>query len=203
MNDDVLSFEEAARLCGVETGALIRWMAEGRLKADGGRQTVRRQDLAACLRSLNKPVPPTVLAARKPRLLVADDDEAIVKLIRKLVQKTGWDCEMAVAHNGYEAGQQIMNFDPDVIVLDLFMPGMDGFGVCERVRGLKRQPPIKVLSVSGEMSNENRQKILQAGASDLLPKPFTMEELKGKLLKLCPALGVNPTKPSLRRQIFG
>jgi len=70
-----------------------------------------------------------------------------------------------------------MDFKPDLLVLDLIMPGMDGFEVCRRIKKNPRTSHIKVLAITGYDDGENRDRIMKAGADDYLPKPIESERL--------------------------
>jgi DNA-binding response OmpR family regulator len=75
------------------------------------------------------------------------------------------------ASDGFEAGTKIMQFKPDLIILDLFMPGMDGFEVCKQIKENSNTSQIKILAFTGFDSKENKERIMRAGADDYLVKP--------------------------------
>ncbi|MCF8138696.1 MAG: response regulator, partial [Desulfotignum sp.] len=81
------------------------------------------------------------------------------------------------AKDGFDAGMKIMTFKPGLVILDLIMPGMDGFEVCRQIKANPDTAHIKVLAVTGYDSEENRQKILSEGADAYLAKPLFKEEL--------------------------
>lgn len=115
----------------------------------------------------------------KKRILIIDDDPDVADLIKAILTDENWEFKHAT--DGFEAGKILLDYLPDLITLDLVMPGMDGFKVCQNIRKDSRTKNIKILSITAYDTPEYRQKILDAGADDYLPKPFTPEELRTKI----------------------
>ncbi|MFH1566366.1 MAG: response regulator [Gemmatimonadota bacterium] len=116
-------------------------------------------------------------APERPRILVVDDDPAVVRLItRYLAQAGGY--ELAVAADGFEAGAQVYRFQPDLVLLDLMMPNVDGFSVCQRIKAGPETAHIQVLVMTGYASEANIKAARERGADDCLSKPFQIEQLK-------------------------
>ncbi len=110
------------------------------------------------------------------KILVVDDEEAISLALEFLLQRAGY--EVAVASEGNEALEKVVTWHPDLVLLDIMMPGRDGFEVCQAVRersDLPRQPKIVMLTAKGR--EIDRTKGLAVGADDYLVKPFSTEEL--------------------------
>ncbi|GAB6050196.1 hypothetical protein JCM16106_10420 [Hydrogenophilus islandicus] len=110
------------------------------------------------------------------KILVVDDEEAISLALEFLLQRAGY--EVAVASEGNEALEKVVTWHPDLVLLDIMMPGKDGFEVCQAVRersDLPRQPKIFMLTAKGR--EIDRTKGLAVGADDYLVKPFSTEEL--------------------------
>jgi len=110
------------------------------------------------------------------RILIIDDEPAVRTALRALV--AGWGFEVGVAESGWVALEAAANERPDLVVLDLVMPGMHGVDVCRRLREWSRVP-ILVLSARGEEA----QKVaaLEAGADDYVIKPFGPGELRARI----------------------
>ncbi|MGB7620883.1 MAG: response regulator transcription factor [Terriglobia bacterium] len=113
---------------------------------------------------------------RKPILLVVDDEPQILRVMRTSLPVRGF--EVRTVASGEEALEEIRKELPDVIILDLMMPGMSGLEVCRRLREFSAVPVI-VLSARG--SEKDKVAALDLGADDYVTKPFSMEELLARL----------------------
>jgi len=114
--------------------------------------------------------------ANKQKILIVDDDENIAELISLYMTK---ECfETKIVYDGESALQEINSFAPDLILLDLMLPGIDGYQVCREVRQ-KSQTPIIMLSAKGEVFDKVLG--LELGADDYLEKPFDTKELVARV----------------------
>ena len=110
--------------------------------------------------------------ANKQKILIVDDDENIAELISLYMTK---ECfETKIVYDGESALREVNSFAPDLILLDLMLPGIDGYQVCREVRQ-KSQTPIIMLSAKGEVFDKVLG--LELGADDYLEKPFDTKEL--------------------------
>ena len=110
--------------------------------------------------------------ANKQKILIVDDDENIAELISLYMTK---ECfETKIVYDGESALNEVENFNPDLILLDLMLPGIDGYQVCREVRQ-KHTTPIIILSAKGEVFDKVLG--LELGADDYLEKPFDSKEL--------------------------
>jgi len=131
---------------------------------------------------------------RRPRVLIVDDDLGVLKFVRANLQ--AMDFQTLTAMDGAEALDIIERELPDLIVLDVRMPKMDGFEVCHRVREWSRIPII-MLSARGDV--EDKVKGLDLGADDYIAKPFGVNELTARVrvvLRRTGSVGAIPTQPS-------
>jgi two-component system, OmpR family, KDP operon response regulator KdpE len=110
------------------------------------------------------------------RVLVVDDDLALLKALR--IGLTARGDEVATAHSGIDAITQVALFHPDLVILDLGLPDMDGLEVCRRIREFSAIP-IVVLSAYGD--EHRKVEALDGGADDFITKPFGMAELEARL----------------------
>jgi two-component system KDP operon response regulator KdpE len=109
-------------------------------------------------------------------ILVADDDEKIVKLLSLILSEEGWN--VLIARDGAEVIQMTDKYSPDLLVLDIVMPKIDGFEVCRQLRQRSRIPII-ALSARGEIADKVR--CLNLGADDYITKPFGVSELIARI----------------------
>ncbi|WP_194544304.1 response regulator transcription factor [Paenibacillus sp. JZ16] len=116
----------------------------------------------------------------RSRILIVDDDEKIISMLRRGLAFEGYD--VLTASNGAEGLKVILSEDPDVVVLDVMMPQVDGFEALRRLREGGSTTPVLMLTAKDEV--ENRVKGLDAGADDYLVKPFALEELLARVRAL-------------------
>jgi DNA-binding response OmpR family regulator len=113
---------------------------------------------------------------RKPRVLVVDDEPAIRKFVRANLEAR--DFETILAADGTEAIAALEKEMPDLLILDIMMPKMDGFEVCRRVREWSQIPIIILSARGGEL---DKVKCLETGADDYITKPFGVDELMARV----------------------
>lgn len=120
------------------------------------------------------------------RALVVDDEASLTELISMGLRMAGW--EVATASDGAEAVRAARSFRPDVLVLDVMMPGMDGIDALSRIR--ETYPEIPALFLTARDAVQDRIAGLAAGGDDYVTKPFSMEELMLRLHRLVQRSGV-------------
>jgi DNA-binding response OmpR family regulator len=113
------------------------------------------------------------------RILVVDDNEINLHLVGKILQLEGY--EVVTAENGAEALQKIALSKPDMAVLDVMMPEMDGFELCKRIRQLPECAGMPIIMLTASSSESDKIEAQNAGANDLLGKPFSMETLSAHI----------------------
>jgi two-component system response regulator MprA len=126
-----------------------------------------------------------------PRILVADDDRAIRESVERALGLEGYDT--LTASDGTRALAAIEAARPDLLILDVMMPGLDGLTVCRVLRAQRNQLPILMLTARTQTTE--RVEGLDAGADDYLPKPFELDELLARiraLLRRAPAVETGP-----------
>ncbi|REK54091.1 MAG: DNA-binding response regulator [Thermobacillus sp.] len=116
----------------------------------------------------------------RAKILVVDDDEKITSLLRRSLAFEGYD--VLTAHDGRAGLQTMLETEPDLVVLDVMMPNLDGWEVCERIRKSGSKVPILMLTAKDEV--KDRVKGLDLGADDYLVKPFALEELLARVRAL-------------------
>jgi DNA-binding response OmpR family regulator len=116
-------------------------------------------------------------------VLVVDDDPSTVKIATSALETLD-GVEVATAADGFEAGLQVVAFKPDLLILDLMMPGADGFEVCRRIRRDPDLAQIKILVLTAHGTHENLERVLDAGADDFMHKPVDLECLRHQIRTL-------------------
>lgn len=168
---------EVTKLLMVSTATIRAWAAKGVLPAvttAGGHRRFLRSEVEKFARERGIDLSEQSSGLR---LLIVEDDTQLGEYLVELLEGLNGIEAITVASNGFIAGQQVETFKPTVILLDLMMPGMDGFEVCTRLKANSATKNIRVVAMTGYPSDENVNKILAAGAERCLAKPLDKEKL--------------------------
>ena len=167
---------ETAKLCHVSPLSIINWVNAGRLPAfrtPGGHRRIRREDLVRFMRDNGIPLPEELReGSGKPKVLVVDDEASIRELMAQhLSTRTPKSYEVLSAADGFEAGRIVASQRPDVVLLDLRMPGLDGFQICRTIKADPETSGTIVIAMTGFYSPETEARILECGAIRCFAKP--------------------------------
>lgn len=121
-----------------------------------------------------------------PKILIVDDDVSITELMKALVKMEGH--EPTTVNDSLQAMKVAQAVDPDLITLDLMMPGLTGFELCELLHRDPKFAKIPIVIVSARDDTESKRKAIEAGARAYITKPFGVDDLMGKIKEL-----TNPT----------
>lgn len=175
--------QEIAQHCQVTHRAVLQWIADGKIKAyrtPGNHKRVHIDDFIHFLNEYQMPIPESLRTQtqQKKKVLIIDDEKTVTRIIEKILQK---DYDVEIAYDGFSAGYIFKDFKPDLITLDINMPGINGLDVCEMLREIPANAHVKILVVTAVQDESLKNKILKLGADDVLYKPFKAEELLKKI----------------------
>ncbi len=180
-----LSTIEVARMLGVAVSSVSKWIDTGKLTAGrtpGGHRRIERDDLVRFLRKQKLRIP-AELEHFRPKVLVVDDEKPVAKWLAEEVRERFPACEVMLAFDGYGAGEMIGLSKPEVIILDLHMPGLDGFEICRSVKSNPLLKNARVIAISADTSEATSKRILRMGADACLGKPVDLKLLSDELSK--------------------
>jgi len=115
----------------------------------------------------------------KKRILVVDDEVDLVETVRYSLELEGYD--VLVAYNGEEALNQARKENPDLILLDLMLPKLDGYKVCRLLKFDERYKHIPILMLTAKIQEKDKVTGMETGANEYITKPFEMDELMKKV----------------------
>ena len=165
----VFTTGEAAKICKVSQQTIIRCFDNGQLKGfrvPGSRfRRIPREALYKFMK--DNGIPTDALESGKRKVLLVDDDAELVELMTKVLEEDG-RFEVRVATNGFDAGMMVKEYRPDLIVLDVMLPDINGKEVCHRVRADPTLEDVRILCISG-MIEEDKIQELQAVRRRRLP----------------------------------
>ncbi len=118
------------------------------------------------------------------KILVVDDAEENIKLVTEILNRPNREYDILSAQDGYEALQLVKQFTPDLIMLDVVMPGIDGFEVCRILKEDELTRLIPVVMITALDSQQDRLRGLEAGVDDFISKPFNVYELLARVKNL-------------------
>jgi len=186
----VFTTGEAAKICKVSQQTIIRCFDSGQLKGfrvPGSKFRRIPRDLLYKFMKDNG-IPTDALESGKRKALLVDDDLELVELIRDVLESDG-RFEVRVANNGFDAGMMVKEYHPDVIVLDVMLPDINGKEVCQRVRSDPALDDVRIICISGMVEEDKIAELLAAGANQFLQKPFEVDQLVDLM---CRQLDVEP-----------
>lgn len=180
--NELLTTGIVARYCEVSTNAVKKWIRQGDLPAfqtPGGHFRVTREEFRNFLVRHGMPVHQEFFPNRRPRVLIADDEPVVRDLVRELVlSATGGHVDVETAEDGYDALVKVGDFKPDLLIMDLKMPRMDGFEACRTIRSNSQLSHVRILAMSAYAGDGNRERILKAGALRCFDKPLPVDEFQ-------------------------
>lgn len=172
---------QVARFLGVSLPTVVNWVNSGLLVAHrtpGGHRRIARKDIVTFARDNDYPLALELLDIGRPerRILVVDDETDFSELVREYLTLKG-DFELETAESGFQAGFAVARFKPDLIILDLMMPDMDGF---EALRMLREHPDtrhVPIIACSAYRDGDAEQRLGDFRFDGFLEKPVKLEAI--------------------------
>ena len=168
---------EVAELLMVSPVTVRQWASKGLIEAQttpGGHRRFKMGEIErfANERGLKIPVEDESL-----KVLIVDDDLQLRSFLGEFVSTAIDGVIVKEAKDGFEAGRVVQAFQPNVLLLDLMMPGINGFSICRQLKGDPQTQPLAIIAMTGYFTKENVQRIKAAGAECCLSKPIDTDVL--------------------------
>lgn len=176
MPDNTYTTYAIAKICDVYPSSVINWINDGKLKAymtPGGHHRVTRDNLLEFLKEFKMPIPRELTATGR-RVLIVDDEVEVTRVLEKAFQGLP-GAEIETCHDGVDALIRIGQQMPDLVVLDIVLPKMDGFEVCKILKSKPETRGIKIIGVSGKTEPEKDPARYKIDA--FFQKPLDIEQL--------------------------
>jgi excisionase family DNA binding protein len=177
---------EISQICGVNPTTVQNWVKAKKLRAfqtPGGHRRIRREDLVAFMNEFSMPLPPE-LSQEAPLVMIVDDERDILDMLETLMRSGDEDLEIATAQSGVEALLVIGERKPALLIIDIMMPGMNGYEVCQKLKLSPSTQNIKIVAISGDHSAAVKERILRSGADLFFTKPLDIVGFREQCLKL-------------------
>lgn len=181
-----LTSAEVASRVGVSPRTVSNWIRDGYLKAyrtPGGHSRIAEDDLRSFLdergiRPIPEPSEPSSVRpspSNRPRILFIDDDENLLEIVREVLEANGF--EIQTARHGFLAGYLIAHFQPNAVILDLMMPGLDGFEVLSLLRKRPEARELPVIACTSMRGPDVEARAREAGFASYIKKPLDFRAL--------------------------
>ncbi len=184
---DMLTVSQASTYCTVSTQTIINWIESGDLPAlrtTGGHRRIKKSDLDKFLKEKGIELPGEGKSASRKKILVVDDDKIIVETIVQALEEDEYGYDLISAADGFEAGLQVSHFSPDLLILDIMMPDINGYEVCRKIKSNPDSRDIKIIVLSAYLNEEAFDQMKTYGADACFSKPLPLDQLKHEVAKL-------------------
>jgi len=184
---EILTVSQASKYCRVSSKTIINWIDGGYIKAYktvGGHRRIKKEDLDQFLKEKGMPLPDEAKTEERKKILVVDDDKIIVETIVQSLEEDEFGYEMISASDGFEAGLQVNHFKPDLLILDIMMPDINGYEVCQKVKSNPETKNTKIVVLSAYLDDDAFNQMKECGADACFSKPLPLEQLKFEVAKL-------------------
>ncbi|MBW1839394.1 MAG: response regulator [Deltaproteobacteria bacterium] len=190
----IFTVSQASKYCKVAPKTIINWIEAGHInayKTVGGHRRIKKDDLDRFLEEHQMPAFEQPAEDARKKILMVDDDQIIVETIVQSLEEDEHGYELISAADGFEAGLQVSHFKPDLIILDIMMPDINGYEVCKKIKSNPETKHIKIIVLSAYLDDENYREMKEYGADACFSKPLPLPELKQQVAKL---LGIKGEK---------
>ena len=197
---------EVARYCEVSNDGVLKWIKAGKLQAfatPGGHYRISAAGFREFLTLYAFPIQESFFGAvedapHATRVLVVDDETDQRKILIRRLHKIDATWRLDEAGDGYEAGIKIGINRPDLVVLDLMMPRVDGLSLCRSIRANSDTRSIRILAITGDPREQARARALEAGVDLCLSKPISLERFHHEVSRLLGRPVPKRTQPQQR-----
>jgi excisionase family DNA binding protein len=177
---------EISDIIGVNPTTVQNWVKGKKLKAfqtPGGHRRIKHEDLMGFMKEFGIPIPDALFQA-PPLIMMVDDEAAILDILDNLMHTTEQDVRVVKAQNGVDALLMIGENKPDLLILDIMLPGMNGFEVCRKLKSNPNTQAIKIVAISGDQSPMIQERILNSGADLFFTKPLNIKSFRDECFRL-------------------
>lgn len=184
--EKVYSTQQVSEFLSVARKSVSNWIDQGKLRAfktPGGYKRIPHADLIRFINEYKMPLPPQLVSSRK--VLIVDDDDLALKVYKRSLRRLGKTVQVETKNNPLEALIEIGGKKPDLVIVDIVMPNMDGYEFCKRLKEHPETKDIKVVAMTGSIDASHREAALAAGADDFYHKteavPLLVQKVKNLL----------------------
>jgi len=183
----IFTISQASKYCKVTPEKIIAWIENGSILTDtttGGHRRIKRDELDHYLKEQNLPAGDYSFIDSIKKILVVDDDKIVVETIVQALEEDEHGYDLMSAADGFEAELQEKHFKPDLMILDIKMPDINGYEVCKKIKSDPETKEIKIIILSAYLDDDNKKQMMENGADACFSKPLPLPNLKQQVVKL-------------------
>ncbi len=176
-----LTPNQVAEMLMLSVASVRQWAEKGELKAlttPGGHRRFLPKDVAEFAKQRN--IQLNIKNDKQVKVLIIDDDKSLSGYLVALLASKNNHFITEQAFDGFEAGNKVYLFNPDIVLLDMIMPGISGLEVCKNLKANEHTAKIRIIAMTGSGSQDQMNEIIAAGAEQCLAKPID----QGKLFEI-------------------
>lgn len=180
------STSEVAAYCHVTADTIRKWAEAGRIhvfKTPGGHRRIRREDLLSFLRENGIPIHSDLRDAGA-KVLIIDTSPAAVAAVQRFLERAPTEFIVETAQDAFDGGHKMASFQPDILFLDMGLPGLDGPGLCRAIKEKLEHAATQIIALVPAESPDAGTLAVAAGASMALKKPIAPDDMRRSLAQL-------------------
>lgn len=185
---------QIAEICNVRPTTVIKWANQSRIKAyttPGGHRRIKESDLLSFLKKYGIPIPNDLFLDGRKRILIVEDEQDVGQLLVRSIQKAAKNMEIQWVRDGVEGLLAVGQSTPDLVILDVEMPLVDGARVLATLRSDPKTKDIKIIGITGKKLDDEKLLYMKEHTDDFHFKPFKVADLVTRAMEL---LNVTPAE---------
>ncbi len=199
MEKKYYSTSEIAEILEVNRYTVSLWIDQGEMKAmvtPGGHKKVSREELISFIKTRGGTLPTELEPPKRKKVFIIDDESDVARFYSKCIHLVYPEIVSETFTHPVPGLLEIGKSAPDMVILDIVMPDMDGISVCGKIREQKETENVKIVAVSGKYDKATVQRVKEAGADDFYYKLSPIDELMRTISK---HLGVSPDEEKMKK----
>jgi len=175
---------ELGKIIGVSRVTVYKWIKDKKIEGvrlPGGRWIILKKEAEKIIKERNLE---EIEKEKEIKILIGDDNTEITNSLKEFLERRNSDFRIMTAYNGFEVGKYLYTFKPDILILDIFMPGINGFEILNIVRNDPKLKNIVIIIITGHSEEENIKRAKEQGADYIFIKPFDYKEIEETIKKI-------------------
>lgn len=172
---------QLGKILGVSRVTVYKWIRDKKIEGvrlPGGRWIILKKEAERIIKERGLEELET---EKEIKILIGDDNVDIVNSLKEFLERKNENYRILTAYNGFEVGKYLYSFKPDILILDIFMPGLTGFEIINIIKKDEKLKDIIIIVITGYPEEENLKKLKEEGADYIFIKPFDYNEIENTI----------------------